>query len=317
MMTDAFPQFVTVTLNPAIDQTLFVDRFVPGRVNRASQEFRQAGGKGINVSAMLADYGISSRATGFLGRENDALFAELFETRGIQDGLIRISGETRTGIKIIDGSSGETTDINLAGLEPTCADLEQLKGSMDAQTSDGRWFVIAGSLPKGIDVGFFRELVGLLMEGGGKVAVDGSGAVLRAAIDAGVDLIKPNEHELGEYLGVELRDLDEKIAAAREIQKTRVPHVILSLGGEGALFVSPESSLIASAPPVDVISTVGAGDSLLAGYLAGLGTGRSTVERAELATVFAWSALERLDRRLPSRTEIEQRMSRISVREIS
>lgn len=308
---------VTITLNPAVDQTVFLERLKVGSVNRTSRFHRQAGGKGVNVSALLGSYGVSSTATGFLGRENHGYFSELFKSSGVHDEFIRIPGETRTGIKIIDEATHETTDINFPGLEPSFPDLRRFENKLRKLVKADRWFVIAGSLPKGISVDFFEEILALLKRGGAKVAVDTSGDALKAAINGGADLIKPNEHELAEYLGHALPDFHSRVEAAVEIQRDKVPHVILSLGSEGALFITPEKSLMASAPPVKVVSTVGAGDSLLAGYLAGISTDRSPSDCARLATVFAWSTLENLTRQLPSQTEIQKRIPKIKVQPLS
>ncbi len=314
---DTNSDIVTITLNPAIDQTIFLERLKVGSVNRTSRSHRQAGGKGVNVSALLASYGVSSTATGFLGKDNPRHFTELFKSTGVHDEFIRIPGETRTGIKIIDEASHETTDINFPGLEPTFPDMRRFENKLRKLVRADRWFVIAGSLPKGISVDFFEEIIALLKRGGAKVAVDTSGDALKAAIDGGVDLIKPNEHELAEYLGAPLVDFTSKLNAAVELQRTKVPHVILSLGSEGALFVTPQKALMASAPPVKVVSTVGAGDSLLAGYLAGVATGRTAGDCARLATVFAWSTLENLTRQLPPAAEIQKRVPKIKVQPLS
>jgi 1-phosphofructokinase len=307
---------VTVTLNPAIDQTVFLERLIVGSVNRTHRHHRQAGGKGVNVSAMLGDYGIPSTATGFLGGSNPRLFEDLFKSRGVRDEFIRVPGETRTGIKIIDETTRETTDINFPGLEPGFTEVKALEQRLRALVSPGRWFVLSGSLPAGISLHFFEEMLALLKCGGAKVAADTSGDALRVAIGGGADLVKPNEHELAELLGRPLPDFAARLEAASALQK-KVPHVILSLGGEGAFFLTPDAALTASAAPVKVVSTVGAGDSLLAGYLAGLVTGQPAAERARLATVFAWSALEDISRRLPSRKEILERLPRIQVQTLS
>lgn len=307
------PGIVTVTLNPAIDETVFLDELRSGEVNRATGHHRQPGGKGVNVSAMLGGFGIPTAASGFLGRENTRLFVELFSVRAIHDEFVRIDGETRTGIKIV-GVSGETTDINFDGLSPTAADLKVLEEKLGRLAGPGRWFVIGGRLPTGVSVGFFKTLLQMLKQAGANIAVDSSGEALQAAIDSGVDVIKPNHHELAEIIGHELPDFASQVAAALRLQREKVPHVILSLGSEGALFVSPDGAFVADAPPVHAVSTVGAGDSLLAGYLAGLVTGRSAAERAKLATVFAWSALEDVIRQPPTPGLAEERMRRIGIR---
>lgn len=304
---------VTVTLNPAIDQTVLLDRLEVGAVNRAVNFHRQPGGKGINVSSMLGGYGIPSVATGFLGDENPRLFKELFNSKPITDAFVWIPGETRTGIKIVDQSSNETTDINFPGLTPSLRDLQQFEEKLRQLVKPGRWFVVAGSLPEGVSLEFFSKMLTLIKSGDAKIAADTSGEALKIAIDAGADLIKPNHHELAEYLGQELPDFPSRIAAATKLQREKVPHVILSLGSEGAIFITPETTLMAAAPPVKVVSTVGAGDSILAGYLAGLTTGADATECARLATVFAWCALEDVRRQLPSHTEIRLRLPRIRI----
>ncbi|MEP2776688.1 MAG: 1-phosphofructokinase [Luteolibacter sp.] len=308
---------VTVTLNPAIDQTVFLDRLTVGSVNRVDHFHRQTGGKGINVSSMLGSYGIPTTATGFLGKENPRLFTDLFKSKMIYDEFVWIDGETRTGIKIVDAASHETTDINFPGLEPSLNDLQRFEKRLQNLVQKDRWFVIAGSLPAGITPDYFEEILALLKKGGAKIACDTSGEALNVAIHSGVDLVKPNEHELAEYLGHELPDFASRAEAAVQLQREKVPHVILSLGSEGALFVTPEKSLMASAPPVKVVSTVGAGDSLLAGYLGALTLSKSPTDRAKLATVFAWCALEDVRRELPSSDEIFKRLDKIKVQPLS
>ena len=304
---------VTVTLNPAIDETVFLDELRPGEVNRASRHHRQAGGKGVNVSAMLGGYGIANTASGFIGRDNARIFEKLFAARGIRDAFLRIPGETRTGIKIVATATRETTDINFDGLSPTAADLDALQEKLRGLAGSGTCFVIGGRLPAAVPQDFFRRLLVELRQAGTFVAVDTSGAALRMAIECGVDLIKPNRHELEEVLGGALENPSALAAAALRLQRGGVAHVIVSLGGDGALFVSPDSALVAKAPPVAVVSTVGAGDSLLAGYLAGLVTGRTPEERARLASVFAWCALEDVARTPPTPELATERMGHIDV----
>ena len=308
------PDIITVTLNPAIDETVFLDQLQPGAVNRATEIHRQAGGKGVNVSAMLGGYGIPSVATGFLGTGNPGLFVELFAARGVRDEFIRIDGETRIGIKIVARSTRETTDINFPGLAPSAADLVALEEKLRTLASPGSWFVLGGRLPDSVPAAYYENLLRMLKREGANIAVDTSGEALRLAIECGVDAIKPNHHELAEILGRELPDPASRAEAAIRLQREKVPYVILSLGAEGALFVSPDGAFIAAPPPVEVVSTVGAGDSLLAGYLAGLATGLPAAERAKLATVFSWSALEDVRRHAPSPAEALARMARIEVR---
>jgi len=310
-------ELVTVTMNPAIDETIFLDQLNVGGVNRAKRLHRQAGGKGINVSRMLNSFDIPSVATGFLGKDNGDIYKKFFKGKKITDKFVWLKGETRTGIKIVNESNRQTTDINFPGLEPTLKELAEVEKVIRSLMKPGRWFVLSGSLPKGVSIDFFEEILVMLKRGGAFVAVDTSGEALKIAIQRGADLIKPNEHELVEILGHPLPDFPSKVKAAMKLQREKVPHVVLSLGSEGALFISPEKSIMASAPPVKVVSTVGAGDALLSGYLAGILTGRSAIDRARLATVFAWCNLERVDRKLPPHAKILDRMVLINVQPLS
>ena len=311
MTTNA--SIVTVTLNPAIDQTVFVTQLVPGSVHRVSDSRRQAGGKGVNVATMLALGGAEVVVSGFLGEANAALFEQHFNEHGLRDAFIRVPGETRTGIKIVDTQAQETTDLNMAGPAPTAEQCEALKARLLELAEPGRWFVIAGSLPAGVAPAFVVDLIRALRGAGAKVAIDSSGAALAAAVETGVDLAKPNEHELAELLGVELNDFDAILSAARQLCLERIPSLIVSMGGEGALFLSEGSELLACAPEVNVVSTVGAGDSLLAGYLQGLLRGDSAEDCARLATVTAWSRLESLTPSLPQGDELSERLRRVRV----
>jgi 1-phosphofructokinase len=305
-------EVLTVTLNPAVDETIFLDRLVPGTVHRAREVRRQAGGKGVNVAAMLVDAGRAVAATGFLGRDNAHLFEAFFRSRGIHDRFLRLEGETRTGIKIVDRASAETTDLNLPGLAPDAADLAGLEAAIGEAARPGLWLVVSGSLPPGVEPAYLAGLVAAARARGALVAVDASGPALASAVEAGVDLVKPNKAELGELVGRDLGTFADALEAAAGLHE-RVAHVAVSLGHEGALFLAPELGVMASAPPVTVVSTVGAGDALLAGYLAALLAGKSPADRAREATVFAWSALESLDRRLAGAEERARRAAQISV----
>jgi len=308
---------VTVTLNPAIDQTVFVEDLAPGTVHRASSSSRQAGGKGINVATMLSLGGTRVAVTGILGADNPTVFERHFKVHNLADAFVRIPGDTRTGIKIISGHSDETTDINLPGLKPSAADKARLVSIVRKLARRAPWVVIAGSLPEGISPDFLVELITCAKAQGASVAVDTSGEALAAAIEAGIDLAKPNVHELADVLATDLSDFPTLVEAATELRLTKVPNLVVSLGGEGALFLTPEAELMAGAPRVKVVSTVGAGDSLLAGFIKARLHDFSPADTARLATVYAWSRLENLQPQLPSPAVIRERMDQISVQALA
>jgi 1-phosphofructokinase len=285
---------VTVTANPAIDQTIWVPGFRAGEVNRVQREDVTPGGKGVNVAAFLADFGVSVHATGFLGRPNAGLFEAFLEEKGIGHGFVAVGGTTRTGIKIVDEDANATTDVNFPGFEVTAGDVAALEAAVADAVAPGRWIALAGSLPAGAPPDLYRRLAEIVREGGGRVALDTSGPALRDAIAAGPDLVKPNREELEELGGRPLPDRDALRAAAAELADRGVGTVVVSLGAEGALFARDGVAAFATAPKVRVASTVGAGDAMVAGTIAGTLRGLDVAEVAALATAFSAVAITRI-----------------------
>lgn len=282
---------VTVTLNPAIDRTLTVPRFTPGAVNRATHEESRAGGKGINVAAALANLGHRVAASGILGADNDAIFRALFAALRIEDACLRVPGATRLGLKVFDPEKGQTTDINLPGLIPGSEALGQIDATL--QSLPMVWCVLAGSLPPGVPVTVYADLIRRLRARGIRVALDTSGEPLRAALSAGASLLKPNRHELEQVLGHRLDSSAAVLEAARRLLDQGIAEVILSDGESGAWFVTSDAALHARPPRIDVRSTVGAGDALVAGALSAHLRGLPPAERARFATASSLIALTR------------------------
>jgi 1-phosphofructokinase len=309
-------KIATVTLNPAIDQTVAITNFTAGSVNRV-QDFRSdAGGKGVNVAAFLADYGLTVTATGFLGKENPHRFERFFRQKKISDRFVRIAGSTRTGVKIIDAGRQETTDINFPGLAPTAADLQKLLKILDGLSTECRWFVIAGSLPAGTSANLYREMITAIVQKGGKVALDASDEGFRQAVGALPALIKPNIDELQEFCGQRLITQAEVIAAARRLLDLGLQTVVVSMGEQGALFVEDDGVILAIPPKVAVKSTVGAGDAMLSGMVAGKIEKRSLKACARLATVFSVIAVTHIGAGLPPATSLQSIADHIQLKRI-
>lgn len=283
----------TVTLNPAIDRTVAVAGLAPGAVNRAEHVGDRPGGKGVNVAAALAEQGHRAVALGFLGHDNESAFTAFFSALGVRDRCLRLPGATRVGIKIIDTVRGGTTDLNFPGLAPAPADLAALLRQLEEL--DARWCVLAGSLPPGVPADFYARATARLKARGVHVALDTSGEPLRAALAARPDFIKPNVHELAAHLGRPLPTEDAAVEAARELVASGVGTVAVSRGGDGAVFVTASEVVIARPPAIPVRSTVGAGDAMVAGYVAARLRGISLAETARLATAFSLHALTRSD----------------------
>ncbi|MDR6672769.1 1-phosphofructokinase [Xanthomonas sp. 1678] len=297
-------QALSVTLNPAIDLTVAIDRLQPGQVHRASSAHAIAGGKGINVAACLADAGIATAALGVLGAGNAHLFETLFAARGIDDRCLRVPGDTRTNLKLVAADSGATTDINLPGLPLGADELHAVGARLAELLRPGLPVVLTGSLPAGLAEDSWRTLQAQAVAAGARVLLDTSGAPLRAALaapDAQLPFaIKPNRHELEDWAGTALRETAEVLTAARALLARGIALVVVSLGTDGALFVRGEQALLAHPPQLAGGSSVGAGDAMVAGLVAALLADADLTTCARQATAFAVATLgSGAARRLP------------------
>ncbi len=312
-MTQA-TRIATLSLNPAIDQTAEVSRFTAGAVNRVAWERADAGGKGINVAAFLAHAGLPVTAAGLLGRANDGPFNDLFARKDIADRCQRLAGSTRVNVKIVDPVLDQVTDINFPGLSPTADDLRQLEATLDALCDDHDWFVLSGSVPAGVPAEIYADLIDRLRSRGRGLLLDASGAPLAAAVLRGPDIIKPNIDELGELVGRRLTGQAAVLEAARSLVASGIGLVAVSMGADGALFVEPGNALLALPPRVEVKSTVGAGDAMVAGILAGTLRGLDLAGRARLGTAFSLAALGQVGPELPSMSIVESFTADVEIR---
>ena len=304
-------QVVTITLNPAIDRTVTISNFTAGAVNRVESVRSHPGGKGVNVASALADHGHGVAVTGFLGRSNAGAFEELFSQKKIADHFVRIAGQTRIGIKITDPVRAETTDINFLGPAPTSEELSMLRWQI--ATLEAEWFVVAGSLPPGVDPKIYREIIASLRQTGRKVLLDTSGEAFSLALEAGPTVVKPNIHEFEAFIGYPLSNEQEVVAAARTLIDRGIELVVISMGKEGACFITATESVVARPPEIEVKSTVGAGDAMVAGILSGQLEKISLGECARLATAFSIDSLSRLESGLGSRSAIESAMQKVTL----
>ena len=309
--------FVTLALNPAIDVTIELEALHPGQVNLARGAVRHAAGKGINVAACLADWGAAVTATGLLGAENDAAFRALFTARHITDRCLRLPGETRSNVKILDRATGQTTDINLPGLVPSQAALDAALAALHEVTGEGTVAVLTGSLPQGVPDALYAGLVATLAARGARVIVDASGAALGAVLAGGraglarPDAIKPNRHELEGWAGHALPDLAALLAVARRLAGEGIGLVTVSMGAEGALFVTATEAWRVRPPALAVTSSVGAGDAMVAGIATGLAEALPVEALARRATAFSAAKLQQTGAQLPGRDAVEAIAARL------
>lgn len=266
-------KILTVTLNPAIDYTVEVPNFRVDEVNRASFGRRDPGGKGINLATALSQGGLKTAVTGFLGKENSKIFTDHFKVNNLKDDFIYVDGSTREGIKVADPQNMITTDINFTGFNLTPSEIEEFRAEFVKLVKDFDYVVMAGSIPEGIPDTIYAELGVIAKNAGAFVAVDTSGPPLKKIIEAGAaDLIKPNFDELAEIFPEVLNcDVDDKaVSDLMSIILTNIKMITLTLGGDGSRLYFEDQIFQATAAKIVVKSTVGAGDTFLAGFIGGL-----------------------------------------------
>ncbi|MFT3799393.1 1-phosphofructokinase family hexose kinase [Microbacterium sp.] len=264
---------VTLTANPSLDRTITLTGALRvGEVQAAESVREDAGGKGINVTRVVVGSRGESRAV--LPLDADDPFAGLLRAAEVPFEAVPLRGSTRANLTIAD-PDGVTTKINLPGVTRSAADAEALIAATVAAAAGADWLVLAGSLPPGLPAGFYVDVIAAVRAATAtppRIAVDTSGAALRAVVENGrPDLIKPNDEELAELAGVTLDpdvDLAEAVVAvAASLVPARVGAAFVTLGSRGAVLVTGDGAWHATPPPTTVRSTVGAGDSSLAGFL--------------------------------------------------
>jgi len=307
-------KILTLTLNPALDITVSLDSLRAGQVNRSQAQHSHAAGKGLNVAQVLADLGHSVTVGGFLGRDNLQLFEALIQWRGFADCFVRVAGETRSNIKLVE-ANGCVTDINGQGPEVDAASRSALMRKLLQIAPGHDAVVVAGSLPRGIDPQWFAELLGQLKAQGLKIALDSSGEALRAGLQAAPWLVKPNTDELAEVLGHSVTGRAEQQQAASQLLASGIEHVVVSQGEHGVSWYRAGAVLHAQPPQVRVASTVGAGDSLVAGMVHGLLQGEAPAQTLRRATAIAAQAVTQVGFGIRDREQLEQLQAGVHITE--
>jgi 1-phosphofructokinase len=278
---------VTLTPNPSIDRTIAVPSLEHGEVNRATSSRIDPGGKGVNVSRALSANGTETVAVMPMGGPEGHLMAELLDVAGVRHHGVSVDGTLRMNVAVVE-PDGTTTKVNEPGPRFGAAETEALLAAVEAYAAGSGWVVGCGSLPPGAPESLLADLVTRLRAKGCKVAIDSSGAPMVPAVAARPDLIKPNHEELEELVGRSLPTLGDVIDAARGLVDDGIPTVVVSLGGDGAVLVDADTVVHAIATISNPLSTVGAGDCLLAGVLHVLAAGGDGT--AALASGVRWGA---------------------------
>jgi 1-phosphofructokinase len=277
---------ITVTLNPAIDETVELDQLVPADTNRVLAIRRDIGGKGVNVARVLKELGYEPLAMGFAPGRFGQMIEQQLEDEGIGCDFIPYPGETRTNINIVDRLTHSSTMLAAPGPPVPPDAVERLHRHLLRRLRRDTWLVLAGSVPPQMDPSFHVEVLAAAASWGAVTALDADGPLVQhvLASDVRPTLLKMNDHELERLLQVPSRTEESAVAGARALRRLGVESVVITRGGEGAIAVTPEGEFRAVPPLVTVDSAVGAGDGFLAGLLLGLRQDRGWAESLRLAS---------------------------------
>ena len=254
----------TLTLNPSIDYVVHVNNLTLGKINRTLEDIKFPGGKGINVSRILSNQHVSNVALGFIGGFTGEFVEKSLKDLNIHTDFIKVSGDTRINVKV---KSNTETEINGAGPKITDSELQSLFNKLsELKTND--ILVLAGNIQNTLPSTLYSKIQNLVSKNGVKVVVDTSGNALLEAVKNKPFLIKPNNHEIEEIFNVKINNTDELITYGTKLNEMGAENVIISLAGDGALLICSQGVFFGNAPKGEVKNSVGAGDSLVGGFLA-------------------------------------------------
>lgn len=253
----------TVTLNPSIDYHVWIESMSEGAIHQAKKEWKAAGGKGINVSKVLHNLGSASVALGFVGGFTGAYIQQQLEQEGMEHRFIPISEDSRVNIKI---KAERETDLSGVSPHIPIAALKQLLEQLDQLHRDD-FLVLAGSVPESLPADIYQLIMQRMNQLGVNVILDAKGTALKNALAEKPFLIKPNHHELGELFGVSVETSEDAVRYGKQALEMGAANVIVSMAGDGAVFVNRQAALLAKFPKQQLVNSIGAGDSMVAGFL--------------------------------------------------
>lgn len=304
---------VTVTMNPAIDKTVEIDTLVPGGLNRIKTVEYDAGGKGINVSKTIKELGGESVATGFLGGNSGKTIERVLNAKHIKNDFVWVDGETRTNTKVFE-SSGAVTELNEPGPKITEENIKALLNTLEKYASNHTLFVLAGSIPAGVDRNIYGEIIKKVHAKGARVLLDADGELFRNALEAVPDIIKPNRVELEEYAGIDYRASDAEILElAKKLLGKGISTAAVSMGQSGAMFVKEGFAVRCPALSVKAHSTVGAGDAMVAALAYSWEQELDNTDTVKLCIAASAGAVTTIGTKPPSRELVDELMEQVTI----
>lgn len=296
-----------LTLNPAIDYVINVPGFEEGKLNKTEKEYKFPGGKGINVSRVLAQLGVQSENLGFIGGFTGRFIEEQLINHGLQNNFIHVSGDTRINIKL---KGKEETEINGLGPSIKQSDLDDLTVQVNNLTPED-WLILSGSLPMGVPKDIYVTLSKMAHEQGVPFVVDISDASLFDVLKYQPSLIKPNEHELADLYDVKFNTIEDMLPYGEKLVKQGAKNVIISMGANGAILFNETGIYRAKGLTGKLINSVGSGDSVVAGFVSQLSQGSDAV--TAFKTGIACGSATAFSADLATEEEINHQLSRVEV----
>src|SRR3990170_3367259 len=308
---------VTVTLNPAIDQTLVVPKFVAGDTLRVKSSRFDPGGKGINVSRVIRELGGESLAMGFAPGGLGRYIEHTLEAQGIACDFVHTKGETRTNITILDESRHIHTILSDPGPPTEIRYVDELRTRLRNRLHQGDWLVLAGSIPPPLDAHVYTDIIREASEIGAHTVLDADGEALAVGADACPEMVKGNRRELERLLGRHLDDEASTIQAAVQVHDRGIHSVVVTRGREGAVASTDEMLFRGVAPRVRAVSAVGSGDALLAGVVLTLSRGGAMEDALRLGIAAGTASVLNPGTELCHRREVDILVPRVKVQPIA
>lgn len=307
----------TVTLNPCIDRMVTVEKFIYGGLNRIINSRMDAAGKGINVAVALHQLGEKAFCTGFNYTERGYMIRNFLDSAGIPCDFVEVEGEVRINLKVFDLSQSVVTEINESGYPVSPEHIESLKDKIDAYAPKSSMMVFSGSVPRGVPVSIYRELIERVNRYGVLCVLDAEGELLLEGIKAQPYLIKPNLFELEKATGKTLTTYGEIVRAARFFIEKGVRIVGVSMGNQGAMIIDEKEAYYAHPVVVEVKGTAGAGDSMVAGFCIAIKEGASLNDMLRYGVAAATASVMREGTLLCTREGFETMLPRVEIEKVS
>ena len=272
----------TITLNVAVDKAYVIGKLTDHTVMRVNRCTNTAGGKGLNVAKVVHLCGEEVQATGFVGGFNGAYVEDMLKKQNIPNRFVHVQGETRSCINVLDEDGGSTEFLE-PGEPIRPEEVQEFLDQFDDIIADSSVVTISGSVPKGVDVTMYAKLIEKIKAQGKKVVLDTSGALLKESIKACPTMVKPNTDEIEDLLGIKVNNHKDLVEGAKKLHEMGIPVVVVSLGGDGAFVVSDEGVFRGQPPKIEVVNTVGCGDSMTAAFAVAFARGLSVQEALRYA----------------------------------